>query len=46
MPVKSAKKTTMPQRAPNVRNKDFLEVNQGYTLQHAMFEADRCLRCQ
>ncbi|MEK7474435.1 MAG: NADPH-dependent glutamate synthase [Candidatus Coatesbacteria bacterium] len=46
MPVKSAKKTKMPERAPNIRNKDFLEVNQGYTLQHAMFEADRCLRCQ
>jgi len=46
MPVKSATKTKMPERAPNVRNKDFLEVNQGYTLRHAMFEADRCLRCQ
>jgi glutamate synthase (NADPH/NADH) small chain len=36
----------MPQRDASVRAHDFLEVNEGYDLQRAMFEAERCLRCQ
>ncbi len=46
MPVKRSDKTPMPQRDPGVRAHDFLEVNEGYDLQRAMFEAERCLRCQ
>ena len=46
MPVKRAEKTPMPQREPGVRAKDFIEVNNGYAMEHAMFEAERCLRCQ
>ena len=46
MPVKRIDKTPMPQRDASVRAHDFLEVNEGYDLQRAMFEAERCLRCQ
>ncbi len=46
MPVKRIDKTLMPQRDASVRAHDFLEVNEGYDLQRAMFEAERCLRCQ
>ena len=46
MPVKRAEKTNMPQRDAQVRNKDFVEVNNGYNMERAKFEADRCLRCQ
>lgn len=46
MPVKRADKTPMPQRAAEERAKDFVEVNEGYTQSHAVFEAERCLRCQ
>lgn len=46
MPVKRVDKTPMPERTPQQRSRDFNEVNQGYTLQHAIFEAERCLRCQ
>ncbi|UCH73260.1 MAG: NADPH-dependent glutamate synthase [Rhodospirillales bacterium] len=46
MPVKRVDKTPMPQRDPGLRAHDFLEVNEGYDLQRAMFEAERCLRCQ
>lgn len=46
MPVKRADKTPMPVREPAVRAHDFVEVNEGYTLFHAAFEAERCLRCQ
>ena len=46
MPVKRIDKTTMPQRDAGVRAHDFLEVNEGYDLQRALFEAERCLRCQ
>lgn len=46
MPVKRADKTPMPTREPLVRAKDFLEVNEGYGMRHAIFEAERCLRCQ
>ncbi len=46
MPVKRAEKTPMPIRAADERAHDFGEVNSGYTLEHAVFEAERCLRCQ
>jgi glutamate synthase (NADPH/NADH) small chain len=46
MPAKRGDKTPMPEREAIERAKDFLEVNQGYSMEHARFEADRCLRCQ
>jgi glutamate synthase (NADPH/NADH) small chain len=46
MPVKRAEKTPMPTREAVVRAHDFGEVNEGYTVFHAAFEAERCLRCQ
>ena len=46
MPVKRADKTPMPVREPEMRAHDFEEVNEGYCFSHAMFEAERCLRCQ
>ncbi len=46
MPVKRAEKTPMPVREPALRAHDFKEVNDGYTIFHAAFEAERCLRCQ
>ena len=46
MPVKRAEKTPMPMREATVRAHDFKEVNDGYTVFHAAFEAERCLRCQ
>ncbi len=46
MPVKRSDKTPMPQRDPTGRAQDFDEVNEGYCFSHAMFEAERCLRCQ
>lgn len=46
MPVKRAEKTVMPVRSAEVRAHDFGEVNEGYTLGPAAFEAERCLRCQ
>ena len=36
----------MPERDPNVRNKDFKEVNVGFQEQLAKTEAERCLRCK
>lgn len=46
MPVKRQEKTPMPVREPALRAHDFKEVNDGYTVFHAAFEAERCLRCQ
>ncbi|OGA61211.1 MAG: glutamate synthase (NADPH), homotetrameric [Betaproteobacteria bacterium RIFCSPLOWO2_12_FULL_65_14] len=46
MPVKRAEKTPMPMRDAHERAHDFQEVNRGYTVHHAVFEAERCLRCQ
>ena len=36
----------MPEQAPDVRNKNFLEVCTGYSEQQAINEAMRCLRCR
>jgi glutamate synthase (NADPH/NADH) small chain len=46
MPIKRAEKTPMPVREAGQRAQDFQEVNEGYSEQHAAFEAERCLRCQ
>jgi len=36
----------MKEQDPNVRNANFLEVAQGYTLEEAMNEAQRCIHCK
>lgn len=46
MPNMSLKKNEMPSQAPDVRNKNFLEVALGYTEQQALDEAERCLNCK
>jgi glutamate synthase (NADPH/NADH) small chain len=46
MPVNRSDKTAMPERNADKRAHDFEEVNEGYCFAHAMFEAERCLRCQ
>ena len=43
MPNMSLKKNEMPSQAPDVRNKNFLEVALGYTEEQALDEAQRCL---
>jgi len=35
----------MPEQAPETRNKNFSEVNQGYSEEQAILEASRCLDC-
>ena len=42
----SLTKVTMPEQAPDVRNKNFEEVALGYTAEMAMEEAARCLNCK
>ena len=39
-------KTPMAEQDPQVRNQNFLEVAQGYTLEEAMNEAKRCIHCK
>ena len=39
-------KNPMPEQAPDVRNKNFNEVAEGYSLEMAMDEAKRCLNCK
>ncbi len=39
-------KNPMPEQAPDVRNKNFLEVSEGYTEEMAINEAMRCLGCR
>lgn len=46
MPNMSPKKNPMPSQAPDVRNKNFLEVALGYTQEVAVDEAQRCLQCK
>ena len=46
MPNMTLTKTPMPERAPEVRAKDFLEVTEGYTEVMAVEEANRCLGCK
>ncbi len=40
------KRTAMPEQDPKVRSHNFDEVAQGYTLEMALAEADRCLQCK
>ena len=42
----SLTKNPMPEQAPLVRNKNFLEVSTGYTEETAIDEAMRCLNCK
>lgn len=42
----SLTKVPMPAQDPNVRNKNFKEVESGYTLAMAVEEAQRCLQCR
>lgn len=42
----SLKKVPMPEQAPDVRNKNFLEVAEGYSEEMAKEEATRCLNCK
>ncbi len=39
-------KTPMKEQAPEIRNKNFLEVALGYTLEEAIEEAERCIECK
>ena len=42
----SLTKTPMPEQVADVRNKNFLEVSEGYTEEMAVSEAQRCLNCK
>ena len=46
MPNMSNVKNPMPEQAPDVRNKNFLEVTCGYSAETAVDEAHRCLNCK
>ncbi len=46
MPNMSLIKNEMPAQAPDIRNKNFLEVTLGYTKEQAIDEAKRCLNCK
>ena len=40
------KKIPMPEQAPDVRNKNYLEVALGYSEEQAVEEASRCINCK
>ncbi len=42
----SLNKVKMKEQDPSIRNKNFLEVALGYTLEEAMEEAERCIECK
>ncbi|RPF48820.1 glutamate synthase (NADPH/NADH) small chain [Hydrogenoanaerobacterium saccharovorans] len=46
MPNMAPKKVPMPEQDPNIRNKNFKEVAEGYTPEMAIEEAKRCLNCK
>lgn len=46
MPNMRPDKNPMPSQAPDVRNKNFLEVALGYDVETAIDEAKRCLHCK
>ncbi|MCD8390255.1 MAG: NADPH-dependent glutamate synthase [Firmicutes bacterium] len=46
MPNMRSDKNPMPEQAADVRNKNFLEVTTGYTVEMALDEAERCLNCK
>lgn len=39
-------KIPMPEQAPDVRNKNYLEVALGYSEEQAVEEATRCINCK
>jgi glutamate synthase (NADPH) small chain len=43
---KAPARISMPEQAPDVRRRNFLEVPTGYTPEMAMAEAGRCLQCK
>ena len=43
--TQKAAKIAMPHVAPQIRNKNFVQVNLGYTEEQAKAEASRCLEC-
>jgi glutamate synthase (NADPH/NADH) small chain len=43
---KKTERTPMPEQAPEVRRRNFLEVPTGYTEEMAVSEAQRCLQCK
>ncbi len=46
MPNMSPKKNEMPTQDPKERAKNYLEVAEGYTVEQAVDEANRCLNCK
>lgn len=46
MPNLSPKKVPMPEQAPEIRNRNFREVAEGYSEEMAREEALRCLNCK
>ena len=46
MPNMQQTKTPVSEQPADVRNKNFLEVCQGYSLEEALNEAERCLNCK
>jgi len=46
MPIVYPHKTRMPVRDPQERRRSWDEVAEGYTVERAVAEADRCLTCQ
>ncbi len=46
MPQKQSTRVPMRAQGPEVRGKNFLEVNLGYTGEEALEEASRCLMCR
>ncbi len=41
----SLERLDMPESDPNVRNKSYIEVNKGLSVEQAMHEAHRCIDC-
>ena len=41
----SLERLDMPEEDPNVRNKSYVEVNKGLSVEQAMHEARRCIDC-
>ena len=41
----SLERLDMPEEDPNVRNKSYIEVNKGLTVEQAIHEAKRCIDC-
>ena len=41
----SLERLDMPEEDPNVRNKSYIEVNKGLSIEQAIHEAQRCIDC-